>query len=70
MPIGYNRTPVTLQEKIDKAMKLTYDIRNPADADFMREFIITLIEKGYLRVNNDQEVELEKKLEDYKKQQQ
>lgn len=70
MPIQYNKVPVTLQEKIDKAMKLTFEIRNPGDADFMRDFLISLIERGYLRVDHNQEVELEKQLENYKKQQQ
>jgi len=50
MPIQYNKKAFTLQEKIDKAFQLTYHIHNIAEAQFMRNFLIELIEKGYTKL--------------------
>ena len=80
MSISYSRQPATLEEKIDKAIKLCYQIHSIGDSEFMRAFIIELLEKAYgdvLRdVNrgdgrfNPVEVEIASKIEELKREQQ
>ena len=50
MPIGYKRQPSTLQEKVDKAIHLAYQIHDVGDSEFLRGFIIELIERAYTKV--------------------
>ena len=66
MPIAFQKTPTSLQEKVDKLMQLTYQIKNPGDAEFARAFIIELIEKGYKSVS----FTLDNQIDGYKKLQQ
>lgn len=53
MPIQFRKTPVTLQEKIDKAIDITYHIKDPGDADFLRKFLIELMEKAFLKLREE-----------------
>jgi len=55
MPINFRKQPATLQEKVDKAIRLTYQIHDTGDSEFMRAFIIDLLEKAYLKVKQDVE---------------
>lgn len=50
MPVKFNKQAFTLQEKIDKAMQLTYSLHNVSDAEFMRAFLLELIEKAFKKV--------------------
>lgn len=50
MPISYNKQPATLQEKVDKAIRLTYQIHDLGDSEFLRAFLIALIEKAYTKL--------------------
>lgn len=49
MPVSFNKQPATLQEKVDKAIKLTYHIGSVQDSEFMRAFILELLEKAFKR---------------------
>jgi hypothetical protein len=50
MPIEYQKQAFTLQEKIDKAMELTFELRKVADSEFMRAFLLELIEKCFKKL--------------------
>jgi uridine kinase len=67
MPIGYNRDPFTLQEKIDKAIKITWDIRDAHNAEFMRKFLLELIEKAYVKLPNDSSKSIGEQVETLKR---
>lgn len=50
MPIQFNKQAFTLQEKVDKAIQLTYQIHNIGDSEFLRNFIIELMDKAYTKI--------------------
>ena len=50
MPIGFKKQPFTLQEKVDKAMELTYQISDIGDSEFMRSFLLELIDKAFRKL--------------------
>jgi hypothetical protein len=53
MPIGYKKQAFTLQEKLDKAFQLTYSIKDAGDAEFLRGFLIELVEKAFKKMREE-----------------
>jgi len=58
MPIQAHRQPFTLQEKIEKAINITYNIKGSDDAEFMRQFLYDIISKALNKI--DENIDLDK----------
>jgi len=51
MPVQFRKQATTLQEKIDKAIQITYHMDDTGDAIFMRGFLIELLEKAFTKLD-------------------
>lgn len=68
MSFQFNKQAITLDEKLKRAVNITYNIKGSDDAIFMRNFLYYLIEKALTKLPEERTKEVQDTLDDLSRQ--